>query len=64
MQLFTFLFYGGKIVIDSIIIEVLNKLSNKNDIAELKKVLYCVLSKYEITERKYDLETIEDSWKK
>lgn len=50
-------------MIEKVITEILERISTDNDnIAEVKKVLYCVLSKYEITEKKCELEIIENNW--
>ena len=49
-------------MLEKVITEILEK-TPVEEIAELKKVLYIVLSKYEITEKKCEIEVIEDSWK-
>ena len=49
-------------MLEKVITEILEK-TPVEEISELKKVLYIVLSKYEITEKKCEIEVIEDSWK-
>ena len=50
-------------MIDRIVSEILQRIEGK-DPSELKNVLYCVLSGYEITEKCTELEHIDTSWEK